>query len=241
MVAAVRFQGVRFSYGAAPLLSDVTFEIEQGEFFGLIGPNGSGKSTLLRLIMGLLKPDAGEIRVLNAAPGQALPRVGYVPQHPSFSRNLPFSVLEVVLVGRLSTGHSAGGFSRGDRDAARAVLETMEIGHLADRRLHTLSGGELQRVLIARALVCEPALLILDEPTANIDIAAEEDVFALLREYSRHMTIVIVTHDVSFISAYVSRVGCVNRSVVCHRTEALTGKTVSELYGSDVKMIRHTH
>lgn len=238
---AVEFRGVGFGYGAGSLLTDVSFDIAAGEFFGIIGPNASGKTSLLKLMLGLLQPDRGQIRVLGKAPVEALPRVGYVPQYPSFSRNIPFSVLELVLVGRLGTGRTVGGFSDKDRDVAHKVLDEMEIPHLAGRRVYTLSGGELQRVLIARALVCEPALLILDEPTANIDIAAEEDVFALLRSHSRRMTIVIVSHDVSFISAYVDRVGCVNRTLVCHDTEALTGGKISEFYGKDVRMIRHAH
>jgi zinc transport system ATP-binding protein len=237
----VEFRGVNFGYGAAPLLTDISFTIAAGEFFGIIGPNASGKTSLLKLMLGLLRPNQGRIRVLGKPPAEALSRVGYVPQHPSFARNIPFSVLELVLVGRLGTGRTVGAFSGKDRDLASRVLEEMEISHLAGRRVHTLSGGELQRVLIARALVCEPALLILDEPTANIDISAEQDVFALLRSHSRRMTIVIVSHDVSFISSYVDRVGCVNRTLICHATEALTGAQISELYGTDVRMIRHAH
>ena len=109
------------------------------------------------------------------------------------------------------------------------------------RQVGELSGGQLQRVLIARALVCQPEILILDEPTANVDMRIEEDIFSLLKNYSDHMTIIVVSHDIAFISGYVDRVACLNRTLVCHNTESISGKMIEELYDAPVKMIHHHH
>jgi zinc transport system ATP-binding protein len=237
----VEFDDVSFAYGAVPVLEHVSFGIERSEFFGVIGPNAGGKSTLLKLMLGLLPPDTGTIRLFGEDPAAARKRVGYVPQHPTFSRRFPISVIEVVLLGLLGLNSDLGGFSARDRRKAMDALAAAEIADIAGRPINTLSGGQLQRVLMARALVCDPELLVLDEPTANVDLRAEEDIFALLREYSAHMTIVVVSHDVAFISGYVDRVGCLNRTLVCHETADITGKTIEELYGAPVKMIHHSH
>jgi len=240
-VKVVEFKNVSFSYGPVPVLEHISLGLERAEFFGLIGPNAGGKSTLLKLMLGLLQPDSGQIRLFGEEPRNARKRVGYVPQHPTFSRGFPISVLEVVLLGLLGMNADLGGFRARDRRKAMDALGAAEIADLAGRSINTLSGGQLQRVLIARALVCDPELLILDEPTANVDLRAEEDIFALLREYSAHMTIVIVSHDVAFISGYVGRVGCLNRTLVCHETAEISGKTIEELYGAPVRMIHHSH
>lgn len=237
----VEFKKVSFAYDGAPVLDDVSFSIAPEEFFGIIGPNAAGKSTLLKLMLGLLTPDRGWIQVLGETPVAARRRVGYVPQHPGFSRQFPISVLEVVLLGRLGTGAAVGGFSHADREKATQALRAVQIEDIGRRRINTLSGGQLQRVLIARALVCDPELLVLDEPTANIDLRAEEDIFALLRDFNRRMGIIIVSHDVAFISGYVDRVGCLNRTLACHRTGEISGKMIEELYGAPVRMIHHIH
>lgn len=240
-VRVVEFDDVRFSYGPVPVLEHVSVAIDRGEFFGLIGPNAGGKSTLLKLMLGLLRPDRGTIRLFGEEPALGRKRVGYVPQHPTFSRRFPISVIEVVLLGLLGLEADLGGFRARDRRKAMDALAAAEIADIAARPINTLSGGQLQRVLIARALVCDPELLILDEPTANVDLRAEEDIFALLRGYSAHMTIVVVSHDVAFISGYVGRVGCLNRTLACHETADISGKTIEELYGAPIRMIHHHH
>jgi zinc transport system ATP-binding protein len=238
---AVEFDNVSFAYNGAPVLEDISFSVAPAEFFGIIGPNAAGKSTLLKLMLGLLAPSRGSIRLFGEAPESGRRRAGYVPQHPAFSRSFPISVMELVLLGRIGTGRRYGGFTRADRGKALEALCATEIADLQSRPINTLSGGQLQRALIARALVCEPDLLILDEPTANIDLRAEEDIFALLREYSAHMTIIVVSHDIAFISGYVHRVGCLNRRLVCHHTGEISGKTIEELYGAPVRVIEHVH
>ncbi len=241
MADTVKFENVCFTYDRSPVLEDVTFSVAAGEFFGLIGPNAAGKSTLLKLILGLLEPQRGQVQVLGSQPRMARQRIGYVPQFPTFTRNFPINVLNMVLLGRLGMGRTAGPFSVTDRALADRALRAVEIEALGHTPIAELSGGQLQRALIARALVCEPELLILDEPTANIDVRAEEDIFGLLRGYSAHMTIIVVSHDIAFISGYVDRVGCLNRTLVCHATGEITGRTIEELYGAPVRRILHAH
>lgn len=238
---AVEFRDVSFSYTGVPVLENINLRVQAEEFFGLIGPNAAGKSTLLRLLLGLEEPDNGTIRVLGTTPEKARTRIGYVPQYPGYHRGFPITVGDVVLMGRLGITGLAGWYSRQDRDKAREAMEAVAIHDISDRPVSSLSGGQMQRMLIARALACEPQLLILDEPTANIDLRAEESIFSWLKQYNARMTIIVVSHDVAFISGYVNRVGCLNKTLVCHETGDISGKTIEELYGSEVRMIRHSH
>jgi zinc transport system ATP-binding protein len=227
----------------------VRLQVEEGEFLGIVGPNAGGKSTLLKLILGLLEPQSGRIRVLGQPPRNASHMPGYVPQHPSFPRDFPITVDQVVLLGRLGVSRSGsrwralrpGLVSRADREASSRALAEVEADDIAGRRIGSLSGGQLQRVLLARALVAEPRTLLLDEPTASIDQRLESGIFDLLKALNARMTILLVSHDVAFISRYVTRVACVNRTLVCHHTDAIDGQVIQDLYGEDVRMIAHAH
>ena len=241
MTPAISFSNVSYAYQQAKVLEDITVDIVEEEFFGIIGPNAAGKSTLLKLMLGLLKPDTGEIRVLGKTPAEASRHIGYLPQYPSFPRDFPIKVIDVVLLGHLGNSIRVGAFSREEKELAIKGLEVVEIAHLAEAPISSLSGGQVQRMLIARALTSQPEILVLDEPTANIDVQAEENIFALLKQYNEHMTIIVVSHDIAFISGYVDRVGCLNRNMICHETENISGKTIEELYGAPVKMIHHHH
>jgi zinc transport system ATP-binding protein len=243
--AVIEIERIGFAYGDIPVLDDVNLRVERGEFLGLVGPNAGGKSTLLKLILGLLRPQQGQIRVLGASPKHARRHLGYVPQYPAFPRDFPIQVLDVVLMGRLGLGgglgSQIGAWRRRDREIARQTLVDVEAGDLALKPIGALSGGQLQRVLLARALVSEPQILILDEPTANIDQRLEGEIFELLAKLNQQLTIVVVSHDIGFISSYVSRVACLNRTLVCHRTEAIDGSLINDLYGEQVRMISHGH
>ncbi len=241
MSTVISFDSVSYAYNQTNVLEEICVDITAAEFFGIIGPNAAGKSTLLKLILGILKPDRGKISVLGLTPAQASRRIGYVPQHPAFPRNFPINVQDVVLLGCPGEGSRFGGFSTSDREIARESLQAVEIADLAMLPIAELSGGQVQRMLIARALAGRPEILVLDEPTANIDVQAEENLFALLKQYNKHMTIIVVSHDIAFISAYVYRVGCLNKRLVCHETGSISGKTIEELYGAPVKMIHHEH
>ena len=237
----IDIQGLSFSYGDSLVLERVNLSVVAGEFVGLVGPNAGGKSTLLKLILGLLEPQFGSIRVLGRRPRQAARHIGYVPQFPTFPRDFPISVEQVVTMGRLGISPQLGWDRKGDREAARAALGEVDALDLAKRQIGTLSGGQLQRVLLARALVSRPEILILDEPTANIDQRVESDVFELLATLNQRLTILLVSHDIAFISAYVSRVACLNRTLVCHGTDAIDGETIQDLYGGHVRRVAHEH
>ena len=237
----INIEDLSFSFGEVPVLQGVNLQIGAGEFVGLVGPNAGGKSTLLKLILGLLEPQVGCVRVLGAPPSQSRRRLGYVPQYPSFPRDFPISVEQVVLMGRLGIGPGVGWYRAADREAADRALGEVEAQDLSRRRIGTLSGGQLQRVLLARALVGQPEILILDEPTANIDQRLESDIFDLLAVLNERLTILVVSHDIAFISSYVGRVACLNRTLICHRTDAVTGDLIQELYGEPVRYVAHRH
>ncbi|HRP34915.1 MAG TPA: ABC transporter ATP-binding protein [Gammaproteobacteria bacterium] len=241
MNAALTFEGVSFGYGDGPnVVEDVDLEIGSHELIGLIGPNGGGKSTLLKLAAGLLRPRKGKVRVFGRPPHEARDEIGYVPQFAHFARDFPITVAQAVLLGRLSGGFALR-WSTADRAAAARAIEETELDALADRPLTALSGGELQRVLIARALAAEPRLLLLDEPTSNLDQRAEEDIFALLARLNDRMAIVLVSHDVGFVTDFVQRVACISRTLICHTTSEVTGEVINELYGHPVRAVHHAH
>ena len=242
MKPVIEINNVSFTYTRVPVLKSVSLSIAEEEFLGVVGPNAGGKSTLIKLILGLIEPDSGTVTVLGKSPVDACSHIGYVPQYPTFSRrDFPISVRDTVLMGRLGTGKWYGGYSREDNAIAEKAMQAVEVPDIANRPIGSLSGGQLQRVLIARALACEPEILILDEPTANIDMRVEEDIFGLLKQYNDHMTIIVVSHDIGFISGYVERVACINQELVCHTTDEISGKTIEELYGAPVKIIQHAH
>ena len=241
MTTLIKLENVSFSYGGATVLQDIDLSIEKGEFIGLVGPNAGGKSTLLKLILGLFKPSRGRVSLFEKSPTAGRTRIGYCPQYTQFSRNYPITVEEVVLLGRLGKTRVLGGYTKEDREIARSAMESTEVDDIRSANISDLSGGQLQRVLIARALACEPEVLILDEPTANIDHRVEVDIFELLKQFNQQMTIIVVSHDIGFISEYVTRVACLNRTLVCHKTSELTGESIEHLYGSHVSMIDHNH
>lgn len=242
MSAALSFRDLRFAYDGPIVVEGVDLEVADNELIGLIGPNGGGKSTLLKLAAGLLKPDHGEVLVFGRPPGEARDEIGYVPQFARFARDFPITVLQAVQLGRIGGGGRFGlKWSAADRRAAEKAIGETELGLLAKRPLTALSGGELQRVLIARALAAEPRLLLLDEPTSSLDQRAEEDILELLSRLTGRMAVVLVSHDVGFVTESVQRVACINRTLVCHRTGELSGEMMGELYGHPVRAIHHDH
>ncbi|MBD3175053.1 MAG: ATP-binding cassette domain-containing protein [Armatimonadia bacterium] len=243
--AAVEMHDVRFSYGTTRVLESADLAIERGEFVGVVGPNGGGKTTLLKLILGLLTPDAGAVRVLGQPPRMASHALGYVPQHFSPDPRFPMTVLDVVLLGRLGCGRGFGPFTSDDRQRVSAALDRVGLEGKGGLPYAELSGGQRQRALIARALVSEPEILVLDEPTAGLDPAIEREVLRLLRELNDSMTLILVTHDLTFVADGLETVLCVSSGqVVRHPTVALhdvTSDLLSELLGADVRAVRHDH
>ncbi|PID49800.1 MAG: ABC transporter [Proteobacteria bacterium] len=241
MQDVIAVNNVSFAYGLVPILHNVNLRVQAGEFLGIVGPNAGGKSTLLKLLLGLLQPQSGTVRILGKHPVQSCTQIGYVPQYPGFARNFPISVKQVVLQGRLKGMRLGRAYQAEDYAAAEAAMREVEAEDLAERSIGALSGGQLQRVLLARALVGDPQILILDEPTANIDMRLENDIFDHLRELNQRMTILVVSHDIAFISNYVNRIACLNRTLICHQTNAIDGQMIQDLYGENVRMVAHTH
>jgi zinc transport system ATP-binding protein len=238
----IEVRNVSFSYQATPVLENVNLTIYDRESVCMVGPNGGGKTTLLRLLLGQLRPAQGEIRVFGQLPEQARLRLGYMPQRSEYDPLFPVTVLDVVLMGRLGQPglHGwLGWYAAGDRRAARAALEQVHMADAAARPFNALSGGQRQRVLIARALCCQPELLLLDEPTANVDSLVEARLFDELRQLGQRMTIVLVSHDLGFVTNLVQRVICVNRQAVAHPASQLTPDLIRDMYGGDVKLVRH--
>ena len=238
----VDIRDLSFRYrGRHWVLENVSVAIERHDFASIIGPNGGGKTTLIKLLLGLLEPDRGSIRVLGTTPEKARPRVGYLPQHATIDPKFPIRVLDVVLMGRLGPRRPIGWLTRADRAAARAVLERVGLGGFEKTSLAELSGGQRQRVLLARALASDPDLLLLDEPAAGLDIKIEQDFFGLLGELNRSKTLIVVSHDLGFVSAFVKTVVCVHRTVDVHPTSELDGSAIHDLYGGEVRLVHHEH
>lgn len=235
--AAIELEGVSLAFRNEPVLEDVTLRVDEHDYLAILGPNGCGKTTLLRVVLGLLRPQKGRVRVFGQPPERVRRWMAYVPQRAHFDLDFPIRVRDVAAMGRLRRRDSAAELRR----RAEEALATVEILDLADRPIGSLSGGQLQRVLIARALASEPRLLLLDEPTASLDERIGRSVWELLEELSRDMTIVLVSHDIGAISHYVRSVACLNRRLFAHPTRELTTEILEATYGCPVELLAHGH
>jgi zinc transport system ATP-binding protein len=239
----LRFSEVGFSYKDLPVLHDVNFHVHAGEFIALVGPNGSGKTTLLKLLLGLERPDEGKIQLLGKSPRRARSEIGYVPQHMRFDRTFPITVRGVVRMGRVQA--TSGRRGDRDREATDRALSQVDLSDLAERPYGELSGGQRRRVLVARALAADPRMLILDEPTANMDVESESRLYETLGKLKGKTTIVIVTHDMSMVSSLTDRVFCIGahkgggiaRTVVQHTLEPVPD--IPELHGGGLLRVQH--
>lgn len=236
-------QDVWLSLRRMPVLEGVSLQLAAGDFLAIIGPNGGGKSVLLNVILGLLTPDRGEVKVFGMPPKKARGRVAYVPQYPRFDPTFPIRVVDVVLMGRLRGGLLGRGFSAEDCQRAHAALDEMGMADAADKQIGRLSGGQLQRVLIARALAVGAKFLILDEPTASLDPQIAGNLYERLKSRSNEMTVIVVSHDIGVISHHIKTVACMNRRLHYHRSKEITEEMVEATYGCPVDLIvhRHTH
>lgn len=239
------FDEVSFQYDSERVISNVTFSVARGEFVAILGPNGSGKTTLLKLALGLVKPTSGAVALLGQRPDRfrAWERVGYVPQRvEGVNAQFPATVEEVVVHG-LYRGFDPLGLWR--RNAQAAVVTAMETAGIADirrRRISSLSAGQQQRTLIARALVREPELLALDEPAAGVDTGGQEQLYAMLRRINdeRGITIIMVSHDIGTVLREATTVACINRTLVFHGPpHQITQIELSALYGLPMDVLLH--
>jgi zinc transport system ATP-binding protein len=241
----VALRDVEVSYGDVRVLEHITLAVQPRDVLGLIGPNGSGKSTLVRIMLGLLAPDRGEVRLFGTPPSQVRDwmRIGYVPQRLIVDPTLPATVEEVVATGRLATGRSRPG-ARDDRMGE--LLNRVGLAGQRRTRMGALSAGQQQRVLLARALITVPELLVLDEPTSGIDPDGQTTFYDLLGDLNRHsgLTVILVSHDIGVVAKVVTTLACLNRRLVFHGPPAtfLGDETaLAALYGPAMRLVAHEH
>jgi zinc transport system ATP-binding protein len=228
-MSLVSIRDLSFAYEADhPVLEHVSLEVERGDFLAIIGPNGGGKSTLLRLMLGLLKPDSGTIRLFGTSVEKGRDRIGYVPQNTNVNTDFPIRVLDVVLIGNGAKNPPLLGYGSEEKACAMEALRQVGMAPYAHKRIGDLSGGQRQRVMIARALCRRPELLLLDEPTASIDATGQKEIYDLLKRLNADITVIVVSHDLSVILGYANKAAHVNRTLTYHDI-------------SDKRTIFHTH
>lgn len=221
----IEIKHLSFSYEKDKVLENINLEVSKKDFLAIIGPNGGGKSTLLKIILGIYQAYDGDIKVLNKDPHKSATFLGYVPQNTNINTNFPISVLETVLMGYEEHNKQKKTlfnrifnlqYNKNEILFAKNILEKVGMGDFLYEKISSLSGGERQRVMIARALCINPKILILDEPTANIDLNGQNKVYQLLKELNKEIAIVIVSHDISFVFEYSNKVAYINKSLTFH-------------------------
>jgi len=241
---AVQITGLTVEYNGVPALEDINVEIEAGKYVGILGPNGAGKSTLLKVILGLLRPSRGEVRVFGETPLQQRQRgnvLGYLPQRPLGNPRFPVSVLDVVLMGRYGRIGLLKKPRREDREMAMHNLENLGITHLAHRLIGEISGGEQQRVFIARAMCVEPRLLALDEPTVSLDACVQDGILELVNGLKQrlNLTVLIVSHDIGGVARHVDDIICINRRIHVHQAPPIGRLGLESTFGCSVEYLFH--
>jgi len=239
-VPIVQIKDISFKYHHDLVLEGITLDIQKGEFLGVIGPNGSGKSTLLKIILGLLKPTNGKVYLFGKEVSHFTnwQKVGYVPQKVAQQRHFPVTVSEVVSLGLINVENPS-------KNALIEALTSVGMAQFKDRKIEELSGGQQQRVFIARALVSKPDLLVLDEPTAGVDVEAQAEFYALLRKLNQEMglTLILVSHDIDVIANEVTTLACINGKLVCHLPpkKFIKEDYLEKVYGKDLHLVVHGH
>jgi zinc transport system ATP-binding protein len=236
MNTLLEIKNLSASYNGETVLEDVNLNIRQGDFMGVIGPNGGGKTTLLKIILGIMEPLSGEVVINRNLLSRK--KIGYLPQMAEGDINFPLSVRDVVLSGLMMEKKSSGRMTKSDRIRASDIITDLGIGSLEEKNLSELSGGELQRVYLARALVGSPSLLLLDEPGNFVDSSFESGFYDMLKELNKTVTILMVSHDVGTISAYVKSFACVNRHLHFHDSGKITTEQLKG-YNCPIQLIAH--
>lgn len=232
----VEVEGVTFGYGREVVLDDVSLTVRREDFLAIIGPNGGGKTTLIEVILGLAKPWRGRVRLRLSGGAGA---VGYVPQFAGFDRDFPLRVGDVVRMGRLGRRGPLRGWRDEDRAAVAREMERFRLSRLTTEPVAGLSGGQLQRVLLARAFATDPEILFLDEPLASIDAESREVLLAALEEANRRIPVIVVTHDLTPYGGIVRQIACINRRLFYHPEGRITGEMLERVYGCPVELVAH--
>ncbi|WEU40086.1 MAG: ABC transporter ATP-binding protein [Candidatus Odinarchaeum yellowstonii] len=235
----VRLDNVWVKYDGHTVLEDVSISIFNRDLLAIVGVNGGGKSTLLKVIAGLIKPFKGKVKVFGNQPENVRDLIGYLPQYNFFDLNFPITVLDVVLTGLLGRRLLLKSYSKEHVEAALEALKTVKMNGFESRRLSSLSGGQIQRVMIARAIVKKPKLLLLDEPTSSLDPDIQKSFYELLLELKKNMSVVLVSHDIGVIASYVDKMACLNKRLYYHGSVEGALTTLQEVYKCPVELIAH--
>ena len=242
MTAAITLRDATVRFGRTEPVRGIDLGIEAGELVGIVGPSGAGKTTLLRVLLGEIGLSEGTIEIAGGVRRGGRASVGYVPQLEASERTFPLTVHGAVELGSAATSRHVPWFSRSERAAAMAALERLGIGELRDRGLHELSGGQFQRVLFARALVSDPQVLLLDEPTSGIDLRTRGEMLQLVSELQRDgLTIVLTTHDLNWVASHLPRIVCLNTTVQADGPplEVLRSDVIAGTFGAQMEVIEH--
>lgn len=234
MSPLLELKNITAGYDRETILHDVNLKIYEHDFIGIIGPNGGGKTTLLKIILGLLKPFSGEVVYYTSKQN----RFGYLPQNNRFDRNFPISVTEVVLSGLMSEKGLYRSYTKADRHQAWDLLEKYGMGDHRKTPIGDLSGGQMQRVFLCRAIISSPQILILDEPTTYVDSNFEKEFYPILEELNKNMCIVMVSHDLGTICSYVKTIACVNRELHYHHSNLISPEQLQS-YHCPIELITH--
>ena len=226
-------------YDKVAVLENINLSVKQGDFIGIIGPNGGGKTTLLKVLLGILPPMRGEVRIFDKPVKTGRIHIGYVPQLIHFDRDFPISVYEVVRMGRLHRKGMLRRFTQEDDDAIHSALGQVDLLDQKDKCLGDLSGGQRQRAYIARALAGHPKILLLDEPTASVDPQVTGSIYELLHKLNKSVTIILISHDMNAVSSYTKTIGCLNRTLHYHGNNEITEEMVQATYHCPVDLIAH--
>jgi zinc transport system ATP-binding protein len=220
-MSIIEIKNLSFSYDKQKILENINLTVKEKDFLAIIGPNGGGKSTLLKLILGINPIKDGSIHTFGELPKKNLAKIGYVPQNTNVNTDFPIKVIEVVLMGHIGEKRPLFGYAKEEKLCALGALSQVGMEKFANKKIGSLSGGQRQRVMIARALCAHPQILILDEPTASIDVEGQKQIYKLLENLNSYITIIVVSHDISVIMQYANTVVHINKTLSYHDLSSL--------------------